>query len=81
VTRYLYSHPEQFHVRLVPGPIELDREDLRLTVDLEEDLEHAQAIYEALGPEVDWQGIAEMLDGQPMLRSRMAQLNRRYAKV
>lgn len=82
VTRYLYSHPERFQVRLIPGPRQLDRDDVRLTVDLEEDWEHAQAIYEALGPEeFDWQRIAELLDGQPDLRSRMAVLNRRYAKI
>jgi spore coat polysaccharide biosynthesis protein SpsF len=82
VTRYLYSHPERFRVRLIPGPLQLDRDDVRLTVDIEEDWEHAQAIYEALGPEeLDWQRIAELLDQQPDLRRRMAVLNRRHAKV
>jgi spore coat polysaccharide biosynthesis protein SpsF len=82
VTRYMYSHPERFQVRLIPAPTQLDRDDVRLTVDLDEDWEHAQAIYEALGPEeLDWQRIAELLDGQPDLRSRMAVLNRKYAKV
>jgi spore coat polysaccharide biosynthesis protein SpsF len=82
VTRYLYSHPEKFQVRLIPAPCELDRDDVRLTVDHEEDWEHAQAIVEALGPEeLDWQRIAELLDGQPDLRRRMAVLNRKYAKV
>jgi spore coat polysaccharide biosynthesis protein SpsF len=82
VTRYLYSHPEQFQVRLIPGPRQLDRDDVRLTVDIEEDWEHAQAIYEALGPEeFDWQRITQLLDRQPALRSKMAMLNRRHAKV
>lgn len=80
VTRYLYSHPEQFNIRLTPAPTEIDREDVRLTVDIEEDWEHALAIYEALGPELlDWQRIASLLDHQPALRSRMAALNRVYA--
>jgi spore coat polysaccharide biosynthesis protein SpsF len=80
VTRYLYSHPEQFNIRLTPAPTEIDREDVRLTVDIEEDWEHALAIYEALGPELlDWQRIASLLDNQPALRSRMAALNRAYA--
>ncbi len=66
VTRYLYSHPEKFSLRLMPAPAEIDREDVRLTVDIEEDWDHALAIYEALGPErLDWQRIASLLDHQP----------------
>jgi spore coat polysaccharide biosynthesis protein SpsF len=82
VTRYLYAHPESFRVRLIPMPEALDRDDVRLTVDLEEDWEHAQAIFDALGPErLEWQRIAALLDSQPGLRRQMANLNRQYAKV
>lgn len=81
VTRYLYSHPEQFSVRLLPVPDALDRDDLRLTVDIEEDWEHAETIFEALGPDgLEWQRIAGLLDQQPALRRRMAQLNQAHAK-
>jgi spore coat polysaccharide biosynthesis protein SpsF len=81
VTRYLYSHPEKFRVRLVPAPSEIDREDVRLTISNDEDWDHALAIYEALGPEaLDWQRIAELLDHQPALRRRMAALNRACAR-
>ena len=77
VTRYLYSNPEEFDVRLLPAPAGLDRDDLRLTIESEEDWEHAQVIFEALGPEeLDWQRIAGLLHGQPELRERMAVLNR-----
>ena len=77
MTPYFYSHPEKFNLRLIPAPPEIDREDVRLTVDLDEDWDHALAIYEALGPEwLDWQRIARLLDHQPALRSRMAVLNR-----
>ncbi len=77
VTRYVYSHPERFQVRLIPAPPEIDRDDVRLTVDGEEDWEHALAIYDALGPDcLDWQRIAVLLNHQPQLRSRMATLNR-----
>ena len=80
VTRYLYSHPEKFNIRLTPAPTEIDRDDVRLTVDIEEDWDHALAIYEALGPELlDWQRIANLLNHQPALRSRMAVLNRVHA--
>ena len=76
VTPYLYSHPERFNLRLIPAPIEIDREDVRLTIDLDEDWDHALAIYEALGSDwLDWHRIARLLDHQPALRSRMAALN------
>ena len=61
-TRYVYSHPELFHVRLIPTPNGLDRPDMRLKVDREEDWDHAQTIFETLGPEeFDWQRIADLL--------------------
>lgn len=64
-------------MRMLPLPAVLDREDLRLRIDREEDWEHAQDIYEALGhDEWDWQGIADLLHSQPALRGRMAVLNR-----
>jgi spore coat polysaccharide biosynthesis protein SpsF len=82
VTRYIYSRPEKFHVRLLPAPAEIDREDVRLTVDIEEDWDNALTIFEALGPErLDWQRIARLLDHQPALRSRMAVLNRAQRSV
>jgi len=80
-TRYLYSHPEKFRIRLIPVPEQIDREDVRLCVDIEEDFDHAVAIFEALGPEeLDYQRIARLLHQQPALRLRMAALNRTAAK-
>jgi len=82
VTRYLYSHPEKFHVSLLPAPREIDRDDVRLTVANDDDWDHAQDIFDALGPEaMDWQRIATLLDHQPAMRRRMAALNRAYAEV
>ena len=76
-TRYLYSHPEKFNLRLIPMPLELDRDDVRLTIDSEEDWDLAQTVLEALGPDhLDWQRISGLLDHQPALRERMAELNR-----
>jgi spore coat polysaccharide biosynthesis protein SpsF len=79
VTRYLYTHPEKFKLRLIPAPAPIDREDVRLRIDHEEDWDHALAIYDALGPEaMEWQRIADLLDHQPALRRRMAALNRTH---
>jgi spore coat polysaccharide biosynthesis protein SpsF len=77
VTSFICSHPENFQLRLVPIPRELDREDLRLTIGGEEDWERTQTIFEALGPEhLDYQRVAKLLHHQPALRKRMAALNR-----
>ncbi len=79
-TRYIYSHPEQFQVRLLPAPQRLDRDDIRLRVDVEEDWLHTETIFEVLGPEgLEWQQIASLLEVQPALRARMAHLNRTLA--
>jgi spore coat polysaccharide biosynthesis protein SpsF len=77
VTRFIYSHPEKFNIRLIPAPAEIDRDDVRLSIEMEEDWDHVLTIYEALGPEkMDWRRISHLLDQQPALRSRMAALNR-----
>ncbi len=79
-TRYLYRHPERFKLRLIPAPEPIDRDDVRLTVDIEEDWENALTIFDALGPDdLDWQRIADLLVHQPHLRKRMAALNRVHA--
>lgn len=81
VTRYLYSHPEKFDLRLVPVPAEIDRDDLRLTIDIDEDWDHVLSIFDALGPErLDWRGITRLLDHQPAMRTRMAALNRAHQR-
>jgi spore coat polysaccharide biosynthesis protein SpsF (cytidylyltransferase family) len=76
VTGFFYAHPERFNLRLIPVPRELDRDDVRLRIDGEEDWEHTQTIFEALGPEhLDYHRVAHLLDHQPALRQRMAALN------
>lgn len=76
LSRFMRTHPELFHLRLIPLPERLDREDLRLAISGEDDWEHAQLILEALGPDnLDWQQIARLLDQHPALRERMAELN------
>ncbi|MBC8353954.1 MAG: NTP transferase domain-containing protein [Planctomycetes bacterium] len=81
-TRYVSLHPEQFQLRFLPTPAEIDRDDIRLAIDHEEDWEHAHVIFDALGPErLDWREIAELLANQPELRQKMATLNRACSTV
>jgi spore coat polysaccharide biosynthesis protein SpsF len=80
VTHFIHSHPEKFKLHFLPAPHEIDRDDFRLTVEQEEDWDHVLTLYEALGPEkLEFRKIAELLDHQPALRSRMAAMNRDYA--
>jgi spore coat polysaccharide biosynthesis protein SpsF len=81
-TRYLYSRSDLFAHHMIAVPPRLDRDDLRLAIDDEEDWEELQTILDALGPEsLDWQYIASLLDRQPTMRARMANRNRRSAEV
>jgi spore coat polysaccharide biosynthesis protein SpsF len=81
-TRYLYSRPDLFSRNMIAVPPRLDRDDMRLAIDDEEDWEELQTILDALGPEsLDWQYIASLLDRQPTMRERMADRNRRSAEV
>jgi spore coat polysaccharide biosynthesis protein SpsF len=76
-TRYIYSRPERFSVRMIEGPAGIDHQDLRLRFDMDENWEHAVAIFDALGPdELNWQRIAPLLDHQPGPRRRGASLAR-----
>jgi spore coat polysaccharide biosynthesis protein SpsF len=79
-TRFLHWHPEIFAIRLFPVPPQLDRDDVRLAIQDEEDWEHVQLILDALGPEsLDWQFITALIDRQPTIRERMAHRNREEA--
>ena len=81
-TRYVSLHPEQFQLRFLTAPAEIDRDDIRLAIDHEEDWEHAHLIFEALGPErLDWRRIARLLADHPQLREKMATLNRACSTV
>lgn len=75
-TRFVFLHPEVFQLRFIPIPEKLDRRDVRLTIEAEEDWDNAHLIFEALGPErLDWRRIVSLLDHHPALRQRMEFLN------
>ena len=76
-TRYVYTRPDKFLVRMIEGPVGIDHQDLRLRFDMDEDWEHAEAIFDALGPdELNWQRIAALLDHQPHPQEREAAFHR-----
>lgn len=74
--RHMLARADRYRVRMAAAPPALDRADLRLAIELEDDWGHAHEIIDALGPDqLDWQAIAELLDRQPEMRQRMARLN------
>lgn len=82
IVSFFCRHPERFNLRFLPVPEKLNRDDIRLSVDIEEDWEHAQMIFDALGPDrLDWRRIADLLWQHPDIRERMAMLNRKEATL
>ncbi len=78
-TLYILSRPKQFRLMWLPCPTEIDREDVRLTLEGDEDREHIEVIFDVLGPDCDWHRVVELLDCSPSLRKQMADLNRKKA--
>ena len=77
VWKFICSHPEVFRLAFVPVPGAMDRDDIRLSLEVDEDWEHAQMILDALGVEnLDYQCIAGLLDDHPTVRQRMAAMNK-----
>lgn len=73
---FFLDNQTQYHIELLPAPAGLDRVDIRLTFDQEDDWENILAIHDALGAEdFDWRKLSNLLHHQPQIRQRMARLN------
>lgn len=69
---FVFSHSDLFQLRFIPVPERLERGDVRLMLEGNEDWEVADLIIEALGPdELDWRRIVSFLEQQPALRRRL----------
>jgi spore coat polysaccharide biosynthesis protein SpsF len=69
---YVREHREEFQLEVVPVPAQVQRLDLRLTVDYPEDLVLCRRIYQRLAsyaPRIPLVKIIEVLDADPALRS------------
>lgn len=76
VTIYLYTHPEQFNVRLLPLPDELEsRLDLRFTLDTPEDFSLLQELYATFYEKTDHSihALLQLVKAHPEYRARMLQ--------
>ena len=75
VCPYLYGHPELFMLHRILPPCNWQGEDIRITVDTEEDYRRAQLLYEALDRR---EKAGELLDGD---RHKGAVIIDTYIKV
>ncbi len=74
VTIYLYTHPQEFRVKLLPLPAMLeDRKDLRFTMDTQEDFTLLQTLYatfiETTGGDID--ELLQLIDTHPEYKAKM----------
>lgn len=75
VTIYLYTHPAEFRVRLLPLPAALEgRRDLRFTLDTPDDFALLQQLYaeaSAPGGGRDYETLLKLVEQHPDYRERM----------
>ncbi len=76
VASMLESAPGAYHLKFVPVPSELDRDDLRFAVEDESDWDDAQLLCETVTEEDSaWQQLTQLLMGNEPLRESMATRN------
>jgi len=84
VTNYLYTHPEQFKIRWLPGPEFIDpNSTMRLTVDTRQDFEVAQRVYLELmkgNPAFGLKDVVNYVEQRPELLAGMKQEIERNSK-
>jgi len=73
---YIDEHPDDFQVEVLPVPPQLERSDLRLTVDYPEDLVLCRHVYAKLkhkAPRISVSEIIKFLDNNPQLKAMVEQ--------
>lgn len=76
LSRAILNHPELFQTKLVPLPVTMDAKEFCLTVRTADDLEMADEIVEALGPDkLDWVRMVRWIEHNPHVRQRIAERN------
>ena len=81
VSLYIYRHPEIYTLKNMPGPAQLTRPDLALTLDTPEDFELLRAVFEALYPRDPAFGLGDilhLLDTDPSLADINAHIRRKH---
>jgi spore coat polysaccharide biosynthesis protein SpsF len=84
VTLYIYEHPEKFKLLNVTASPELNRPDLRLTVDTIEDLELVREIYKELYKKNTYfsgKDIIELFNKKPELKKINSHIKQKPARL
>ena len=84
VTYYIYTHPDEFHIKFLEVPKELKRNDIRLTIDTKMDLEICQNIVSYLEENQikwDFNQILKYIDENPILKEKMRQNIKEISKI
>lgn len=79
VTKYIYEHPSDFNLKILPIPPELNKVDLRLTVDTKADFKIARLVYSFVG-ENHWLYVANWCYNQPEILKKMKENIKRNPK-
>jgi len=82
VSLYIYSHPEIYSLKNMPGPPELSNPGLGLTLDTPEDFELIRHIFDALypsDPDFDLAAVLALIDSDPRLAELNAHIGRKHA--
>lgn len=76
LSAFFQDAPGAYHMRFIPVPEQLDREDLRFAVECEDDWTDVEMLFESLGYDgLDWQRLANVVLGNRQLRDSMAGRN------
>lgn len=81
VSLYIYRHPEIYTLKNMPGPAELTRPKLGLTLDTPEDYRLLRAVFEALYPQnpaFSLGDVLNLLDTDPKLGEINAHIRRKH---
>ncbi len=77
VTSFIYKNPYFFRLKYIDYPVmkDFNHNDLRLTVDYQEDLDHISRIIESIGENPSIKSILEFLNANPLILSKMKEIN------
>lgn len=72
LSSYFQDAPGTYQMRFIPVPAELDRSDLRFSVETESDWDDIQMLSESIdSDDTHWQRLATIVLGNPTLRAAM----------
>lgn len=81
VSLFIYNNPQIYRLHNVPAPTELNRPELRLTLDTRQDLEAIGSIFDALypaNPAFRLQEVLQLLDVRPEIVAINAKVPHRH---